>query len=115
MRVGPQYQAVVPDFDPGKFVGFWLVASNNEQRCYLRLLTVVVVAVTCEGLIHTLSDTKTDCPSYPPPPSDPCPPTSDLLEVAQAAQLRDNLGMLVWLPSDALNQIQCKSSRRRCR
>lgn len=43
MRVGPQYQAVVPDFDP---------------------------------------------------------------EVAQAAQLRDNLGMLVWLPSNALNQIQ---------
>lgn len=43
MRVGPQYQAVVPDFDP---------------------------------------------------------------DVAQAAQLRDNLGMLVWLPSDCLNQIQ---------
>ncbi|GLD69050.1 REST corepressor 1, partial [Lates japonicus] len=43
MRVGPQYQAVVPDFDP---------------------------------------------------------------EVAQAAQLRENLGMLVWIPSSCLNQTQ---------
>ncbi|KAM9841934.1 REST corepressor 1 [Aulostomus maculatus] len=43
MRVGPQYQAVVPDFDP---------------------------------------------------------------EVAQVAQLRDNLGMLVWIPSSCLNQTQ---------
>ncbi|XP_018544324.1 REST corepressor 1 [Lates calcarifer] len=43
MRVGPQYQAVVPDFDP---------------------------------------------------------------EVAQAAQLRENLGMLVWIPSNCLNQTQ---------
>eukprot|EP00066_Takifugu_rubripes_P001586 XP_003962861.2 PREDICTED: REST corepressor 1 [Takifugu rubripes] len=43
MRVGPQYQAVVPDFDP---------------------------------------------------------------EEAQAAQLRENLGMLVWIPSDLLNQTQ---------
>ncbi|KAM9341633.1 REST corepressor 1 isoform 2-T2 [Symphorus nematophorus] len=42
MRVGPQYQAVVPDFDP----------------------------------------------------------------VAQAAQLRENLGMLVWIPSSCLNQTQ---------
>nr|XP_020477028.1 REST corepressor 1 [Monopterus albus] len=43
MRVGPQYQAVVPDFDP---------------------------------------------------------------EVAQAAQLRENMGMLVWIPSNCLNQTQ---------
>lgn len=43
MRVGPQYQAVVPDFDP---------------------------------------------------------------EVAQAAQLTENLGMLVWIPSSCLNQAQ---------
>ncbi|XP_026196123.1 REST corepressor 1 isoform X1 [Anabas testudineus] len=43
MRVGPQYQAVVPDYDP---------------------------------------------------------------EVAQAAQLRENLGMLVWIPSSCLNQTQ---------
>lgn len=43
MRVGPQYQAVVPDFDP---------------------------------------------------------------DVAQAAQLRDNLGMLVWIPNSCLNQTQ---------
>uniref|UniRef100_A0A3Q1B9G8 REST corepressor 1 n=1 Tax=Amphiprion ocellaris TaxID=80972 RepID=A0A3Q1B9G8_AMPOC len=43
MRVGPQYQAVVPDFDP---------------------------------------------------------------DVAQAAQLRENLGMLVWIPSSCLNQTQ---------
>ncbi|XP_024866732.1 REST corepressor 1 [Kryptolebias marmoratus] len=43
MRVGPQYQAVVPDFDP---------------------------------------------------------------DVAQAAQLRDNLGMLIWIPSSCLNQNQ---------
>ncbi|XP_054469345.1 REST corepressor 1 [Anoplopoma fimbria] len=43
MRVGPQYQAVVPDFDP---------------------------------------------------------------EVSQAAQLRENLGMLVWIPSSCLNQTQ---------
>ncbi|KAM7402831.1 hypothetical protein PAMA_003652 [Pampus argenteus] len=43
MRVGPQYQAVVPDFDP---------------------------------------------------------------DVAQAAQLRANLGMLVWIPSSCLNQTQ---------
>ncbi|XP_035530667.1 REST corepressor 1 [Morone saxatilis] len=43
MRVGPQYQAVVPDFDP---------------------------------------------------------------EVAKAAQLRENLGMLVWIPSSCLNQTQ---------
>uniref|UniRef100_A0A3Q1JVQ5 REST corepressor 1 n=1 Tax=Anabas testudineus TaxID=64144 RepID=A0A3Q1JVQ5_ANATE len=46
MRVGPQYQAVVPDYDPGK-----------------RLM-------------------------------------------AQAAQLRENLGMLVWIPSSCLNQTQ---------
>ncbi|XP_061599820.1 REST corepressor 1 isoform X2 [Cololabis saira] len=43
MRVGPQYQAVVPDYDP---------------------------------------------------------------EVAKAAQLRDNLGMLVWIPSSSLNRTQ---------
>ncbi|XP_011490937.1 REST corepressor 1 [Oryzias latipes] len=43
MRVGPQYQAVVPDFDP---------------------------------------------------------------EVAKAAQVRENLGMLVWIPSSVLNQTQ---------
>jgi len=30
-------------------------------------------------------------------------------EVSQAAQLRENLGMLVWIPSSFLNQTQCKS------
>ena len=31
-------------------------------------------------------------------------------EVAQAAQLRENLGMLVWIPSSCLNHTQCKSA-----
>lgn len=31
------------------------------------------------------------------------------VEEAQAAQLRDNLGMLVWIPSDLLNQTQRKN------
>lgn len=31
-----------------------------------------------------------------------------LSDVAQAAQLRENLGMLVWIPSSCLNQTQCK-------
>ena len=31
-----------------------------------------------------------------------------LSEVAKAAQLRENLGMLVWIPSSCLNQTQRK-------
>lgn len=31
------------------------------------------------------------------------------VEEAQAAQLRENLGMLVWIPSDLLNQTQRKN------
>ncbi|MEQ2170010.1 REST corepressor 1, partial [Goodea atripinnis] len=56
MRVGPQYQAVVPDFDPGKN---WNVAIIDQRQ-----------------------------------------------HVAKAAHLRDNLGMLVWIPSSCLNQTQ---------